>query len=114
MLATGAVGIQLVIELLKSGRWGKVVTLTRYKRWLCVKRRRDYQLPSDCGLDTEKEVTSGKLEKRIVDFEKIEEEVQSLNGYDYMFSCFGTTRKDAGSAVGFVLSILILGCFHAY
>ena len=76
--------------------------------------RRDYQLPSDCGLDTEKEVTNGKLEKRIVDFERIEEEVKSLSGYDYMFSCFGTTRKDAGSAVICVIYLFILGCLYAY
>ena len=45
------------------------------------------------------EITNGRLEKRIIDFEKVEEEVSGLRGYDYMFSCFGTTRKDAGSAV---------------
>lgn len=92
-------GIQLVIELLKSEKWGKVVTLTRFEVVFNLNARRDYELPADCGLNTQNEVTSGKLEKRIVDFEKIEEEVQSFQGYDYMFSCFGTTRKDAGSAV---------------
>ena len=38
-------------------------------------------------------------ELQIVDFEHIEKEKESFKGYDYMFSCFGTTRKDAGGAV---------------
>lgn len=64
-----------------------------------MKYRRDYDLPSDSGIDIVNEITNGRLEKRIIDFEKVEEEVSGLRGYDYMFSCFGTTRKDAGSAV---------------
>ena len=64
-----------------------------------MKYRRDYELPSDSGINTQKEVENGRLEKRIIDFEKVQDEVEGLCGYDYMFSCFGTTRKDAGSAV---------------
>ena len=36
---------------------------------------------------------------QIVDFENIDKEKEVFQGYDYMFSCFGTTRKDAGGAV---------------
>ncbi len=64
-----------------------------------MKCRRDYELPSDSGINTQREVENGRLEKRIIDFEKVQDEVEGLRGYDYMFSCFGTTRKDAGSAV---------------
>lgn len=55
-----------------------------------------------------------ELEKRVIDFEKVEQEVGSLQGYDYMFSCFGTTRANAGSAVGVVGVPERTGGVHAH
>ena len=60
---------------------------------------RDYAIPASSGINEKEEVENGRLEKRVIDFEKVEQEVESLQGYDYMFSCFGTTRANAGSAV---------------
>ena len=60
---------------------------------------RDYAIPASSGINEKEEVENGRLEKRVIDFEKVEQEVGSLRGYDYMFSCLGTTRANAGSAV---------------
>ena len=48
------------------------------------------------------------------DFENIEKDKDCFNGYDYMFSCFGTTRKDAGGAVISFSDYLFIGTIHAY
>lgn len=65
-----------------------------------MKSSRDYAIPASSGVNEKAEMESGRLEKRVIDFEKVEQEVGALQGYDYMFSCFGTTRANAGSAVG--------------
>ena len=64
-----------------------------------MRSSRDYEISASNGINEKEEVANGRLEKRVVDFEKVEQEVGSLQGYDYMFSCFGTTRANAGSAV---------------
>lgn len=43
-----------------------------------------------------------KNELQIVNFEDLAKDKDAFSGCDYMFSTFGTTRKDAGGAVFFV------------
>ena len=85
-------GRQLLLELLLSEKWGKVLTFTR----------RDYELPPGSNVDMTKEVESGRLVKKIINFEDIEKEKESFQGYSYVFSCLGSTRKDAGGAEEFM------------
>ena len=57
--------MQLVIELLKSEKWGKVITLTRYSLKSALKDRRDYAVPSESEGGTSSDVVSQKLVKRV-------------------------------------------------
>lgn len=57
--------MQLVIELLKSEKWGKIITLTRYASTNPVKTRRDYTVPSESEGGASSEVVSQKLVKRV-------------------------------------------------
>ena len=57
--------MQFVIELLKSEKWGKVITLTRYVLTNPVKTRRDYTFPSESEGGASSEVVSQKLVKRV-------------------------------------------------
>ena len=61
-VATGAVGRQLLIELLRSDKWGKIVTITRLSSLCFVILRRDYDVPE---VDIKQETESGRLEKRV-------------------------------------------------
>lgn len=79
-----------------------------------MRSSRDYEIPTSSGINEKQEVENGRLEKRVIDFEKVEQEVGSLQGYDYMFSCFGTTRANAGSAVGVVGVPESTGGVHAH
>ena len=91
-----------------------------------MRSSRDYEIPTSSGINEKQEVENGRLEKRVIDFEKdlgsmyynvrkkVEQEVGSLQGYDYMFSCFGTTRANAGSAVGVVGVPERTGGVHAH
>ncbi|MBH0000857.1 NAD(P)H-binding protein [Pseudoalteromonas sp. NSLLW24] len=72
--ATGLVGNELLHKLLKSDRYTKVVTLSRRA------------LP----------ITHAKLVNHVIDFEKLTQYVELFKG-DVLFSCLGTTRKQAGS-----------------
>jgi len=77
--STGATGVHVIDELLKCGLFKKVTSVAR--------KELDYQGPN-------KEL----LVQEIVDFEKIEEYKDAFKGHSHMISCFGTTRKTAGSA----------------
>ncbi len=72
--ATGLVGHELVIKLIKDETIGKVVTLSRSK----IK------------------VVSPKIESHIINFDDISS-YQNLVVGDALFSCLGTTLKQAGS-----------------
>ena len=72
--ATGLVGSELVRLLLASDEYARVVTVTR--RPLNVK--------------------SEKLESCVVDFECLDDLADHVRG-DVLFSCLGTTKKQAGS-----------------
>ncbi|ORX44384.1 NAD(P)-binding protein [Piromyces finnis] len=81
--STGATGIHVIEELLKCGSFEKVTSLAR--------REIDYQGPN-----------KERLVQYIVDFENIENYKDNFKGHSHMFSCFGTTRKQAGSAENFI------------
>eukprot|EP01064_Diplonema_japonicum_P039349 TRINITY_DN983_c0_g1_i2.p1 TRINITY_DN983_c0_g1~~TRINITY_DN983_c0_g1_i2.p1 ORF type:complete len:263 (+),score=77.25 TRINITY_DN983_c0_g1_i2:40-828(+) len=83
---TGAIGRELVRELVQSSDYGKVKVL--------VRKSRDegfYGLTAD--------EAAAKMEQQVVNFDDLKEE--DFTGYGYGFSAFGTTRKDAGSAEEF-------------
>lgn len=72
--ATGLVGSELVRLLLSSDQYARVITVSR----------RPLNLQSD------------KLESCVVDFECLDEIADHIRG-DVLFSCLGTTKKQAGS-----------------
>jgi len=72
--ATGLVGSELVRLLLASDQYARVVTVSR----------RPLQLKSE------------KLETCVVDFECLDDIADKVSG-DVLFSCLGTTKKQAGS-----------------
>lgn len=72
--ATGLVGQSLVSQLVQSESFERVVTITR--RPLAIE--------------------SPKLDQHIVDFENLVEHSSAFQG-DVLFSCLGTTKKQAGS-----------------
>jgi uncharacterized protein YbjT (DUF2867 family) len=72
--ATGLVGSELLNELLNSSHYTHVVTLTRRA------------LP----------ISHSKLTNHIIDFEKLAQCGELFKG-DVLFSCLGTTQKQAGS-----------------
>jgi uncharacterized protein YbjT (DUF2867 family) len=72
--ATGLVGRALVDQLADAVHIGKVITLTRRPA----------------------EHSSSKVFNHVVDFDYLENYSELFNG-DYLFSCLGTTRKQAGS-----------------
>lgn len=72
--SSGLVGLQLVSLLLEDKRFSKVICFTRKKSRL----------------------KDNKLEKYVVDFDKIEEWSHLIKG-DVLFSALGTTLKKAGS-----------------
>lgn len=72
--ATGLVGQALVDQLAGAAHIGKVITLTRRSS------------PH----------SSAKVFNQVVDFDHLEDHA-SLFGADYLFSCLGTTLKQAGS-----------------
>ncbi|KAK1930432.1 Oxidoreductase HTATIP2 [Phytophthora citrophthora] len=92
--STGAVGRDLVAELVSSARCTKVIALAR----------RD--VPESSWGSTfpflDADVAKNKLEVRKVDFDALSEtDIKAADKVDAAFSCLGTTRKDAGSAEAF-------------
>ena len=43
-----------------------------------MRSSRDYEIPASSGINEKEEVANGRLEKRVIDFEKVEQEVGSL------------------------------------
>jgi oxidoreductase len=78
----GATGVHVVNELLKCGLFNKVTSVAR--------REFDYQGPN-----------KDRLVQQVVNFEKIEDFKEAFKGHTHMFSCLGSTRKQAGSADNF-------------
>ncbi|KAI9916593.1 hypothetical protein PsorP6_018209 [Peronosclerospora sorghi] len=91
---TGAVGRELVSELVSSTKCTKVIALARRD---VPKSAWKSTFPS-LDVNTAKR----KLEVRRVDFNHLSEtDIQSEEKVVAAFSCLGTTRKDAGSAEAF-------------
>ncbi|KAI8822688.1 uncharacterized protein EV422DRAFT_409985 [Fimicolochytrium jonesii] len=80
MGATGAVGKTLLREIMQQNKYDKVTLL--------VRRSANYDGPN-----------KEKVVERIVDFEKLDEEV--FRGHATFFCTFGTTKAQAGSAEAF-------------
>ena len=76
--ATGLVGSQVVAQLIEAKHVSKVGTLTR--RALRQPEQHD----------------SAKLENHVVDFDRLADSASLFKG-DILFSCLGTTLKQAGS-----------------
>ncbi|EGZ07286.1 hypothetical protein PHYSODRAFT_348186 [Phytophthora sojae] len=92
--ATGAVGRDLVAELVQSPLCSRVVALTRRE---IPETQWGQAFPS---MDVAAAQT--KLEIVPVDFEELHRDWKKVAGsVDAAFSCLGTTRKDAGSAEAF-------------
>lgn len=87
--ATGAIGKNIVGELLASPRWGSVITVGR----------RPVDVPAQFGIDQKAEEASGRLQQHIVDMENLDASAALLHNADAHFCALGSTRKDAGSAV---------------
>lgn len=92
--STGAVGRDLVAELVASANCSKVIALAR----------RD--VPESSWGSTfpslNAEAAKSKLEVRKVDFDNLSEsDIGTTDKINAAFSCLGTTRKDAGSAEAF-------------
>ncbi|KAI7835557.1 hypothetical protein COHA_010537 [Chlorella ohadii] len=87
---TGAVGREVVGQLLCSPRWSSVAAVGR----------RAVEVPSEYkhkeGFD------ASKLQNVVVDMDKLETEGRAaFEGADSVFCCLGTTRPTAGSAEAF-------------
>jgi uncharacterized protein YbjT (DUF2867 family) len=76
--ATGLVGSQVVAQLIEAKHVSRVVTLTR--------RALRQSEQHDCA----------KLENHVVDFDRLADSASLFKG-DILFSCLGTTLKQAGS-----------------
>ncbi|KAG0744945.1 hypothetical protein G6F57_006707 [Rhizopus arrhizus] len=79
----GAVGKQLLTDLLKNGKYEKVISVGR----------RQVELDSNTPQD--------KLEQKVVDFENLDRHRKDFKNVSDVFCCLGTTRADAGSAEKF-------------
>ncbi|KAE8899069.1 hypothetical protein PF005_g17973 [Phytophthora fragariae] len=92
--ATGAVGRDLVAELVQSSACSRVIALARRE---IPETQWGQAFPS---MDVAAAQT--KLEIVSVDFEELHRDWKKVTGnIDAAFSCLGTTRKDAGSAEAF-------------
>ena len=92
--STGAVGRDLVAELVSSSRCTKVIALSRRdvpeSKWNSVFPFMDF------------ETAGKKLQVQKVDFDHFSEsDISGPDKVDAVFSCLGTTRKDAGSVEAF-------------
>ncbi|KAI8148156.1 hypothetical protein BJV82DRAFT_654023 [Fennellomyces sp. T-0311] len=81
--ATGAVGKQVLLDLLKNGTYEKVVTVGRRPVQL------DDSVPQD------------KLVQKTVDFENLDASREDFKNVNDVYCCLATTRHDAGSAEAF-------------
>ncbi|KAI9492494.1 hypothetical protein BDB00DRAFT_828469 [Zychaea mexicana] len=81
--ATGAVGKQLLLDVLKNGNYSRVITLGRRPAPL------DDSIPQQ------------NLEQKTVDFDNLEASRAEFRNVNDVYCCLGTTRADAGSAEAF-------------
>jgi len=90
---TGAIGRELVCELLLSSHWEKITLIGRSK----------YNYPEK--INTEEYEKQGKLIQHVVDMEQLADHKTELLQYfqnnDAAFCCLGTTHGDAGSMAKF-------------
>ena len=56
------------------------------------------EVPSDYGIDVQREIDSGRLVLKNVDYDTLDDTSLFAN-HDIVFCTLGTTRSDAGSAV---------------
>lgn len=82
--ATGAVGTQLVLQLLESPAWNSVKTVGRR------------QLAIPAGQD------ATKLQQVVLDMDTLADRTDAFAGADACFCTLGTTRAAAGSAEAFI------------
>ncbi|KAI8092249.1 uncharacterized protein B0P05DRAFT_525448 [Gilbertella persicaria] len=82
--ATGAVGKQLLKDVLVNGKYTKVISVGRR------------------SVELEPTIPQDKLEQKTVDFENLEADRSIFKGVSDVYCCFGTTRADAGSAENFI------------
>ncbi|KAI9273756.1 hypothetical protein BY458DRAFT_508150 [Sporodiniella umbellata] len=82
--ATGAVGKQVLTDVLKNGKYEKVV---------CVGRRE---------VELDSSIPQEKLIQKKIDFDNLEKHREDFKGIKDVFCCLGTTRADAGSADKFI------------
>jgi len=80
--ATGEVGKAIVKELVKHSSFEKVTLFAR----------RNLELPT-----VESDADYGKVEQKIIDFEKISDYAKEFEGHQIGFSALGTTRAKAGA-----------------
>ncbi|RLN37303.1 hypothetical protein BBJ28_00019188 [Nothophytophthora sp. Chile5] len=92
--STGAVGRDLVAELVESTSCSKVIALTR--------REIPVAAWGEAFPSMDVEAAQSKLEIVPVDFDELHGDwKKAIADVDAAFSCMGTTRKDAGSAEAF-------------
>ncbi|CEG62790.1 hypothetical protein RMATCC62417_00064 [Rhizopus microsporus] len=81
--ATGAVGKQLLVDVLKNGSYSKVIAAGRRP------------------VDIDASVPQDKLVQKTIDFEKLDDHREDFRNVSDVYCCLGTTRADAGSAEKF-------------
>jgi len=87
---TGAIGREVVRELVGSDKWIKVVAVSRRE----LPRENWVEIFPNIDLSA----AASKLEVQIVNFQNLEGEIgQIVEGKNAVFYCLGTTRRDAGS-----------------
>jgi len=101
--ASGAVGKEVVKELVASKAFNKITSIGR--------RVVDFKITSDHSLEPElkqeiktsdtKVYNGCELRQVIVDFENLDQHKGEFNNIDHVFCCLGTTRAQAGSAEAF-------------
>jgi len=94
--ATGQIGKYLVGDILAHPQWERVVTIGRRK----------VEIPDMYKIDVKKEEESGRFVQHTgIEFDTDEKFKAKTAAYfeecPFVFSCLGTTRKDAGSAEAF-------------
>lgn len=99
---TGAIGRELVAELLASPAWSRVVLVGRGSKWTPPAGWEN-------KVDVKKEEESGRLVQKTVSFEELAgplggkgpESDPAFEKTDAAFCCLGTTHADAGGSAGF-------------
>ncbi|KAI8972950.1 hypothetical protein BDB01DRAFT_729783 [Pilobolus umbonatus] len=80
----GAIGKQLLKDILKTGTYTKVISIGRRM------------------VEIEDSIPQDKLVQKVVDFDNLEASRDNFKGVDDVYCCIGTTLSEAGSAKNFV------------